>query len=718
MEQKGFANEKKGLLCLRSRGRTGGTRIGQPAAPCFSVHEKTHLAVVLVSTVLFSWACGPKSSYRAAISLKAGEARAYEGETKELKLWVKNKGAREWNSDGLAPCFVSYHLLDGMGKTLRFDNPRTRLPRPVGPGEKVEVGVMVKAPLEEGRYLLEFDLVREGIAWFKDLGSTTLLLPFLVQKMDWPKESETPDLGYRQATAFRSSVRELETLRKLILITLEQNKTKFRGQIGTVSAFTAGGGYPQVWLRDAATIIPASKFYYPRCFLSSWLEEHLARQQEDGALFDWVDSQGQVDKNTVETDQEGSAVQAAYQVFLLVGPEWLGKEIGGQKIIDRLEKALLFVFRNRWETKLGLITGAHTADWGDVDSEDPDQRAIYVDEKTRWTVDIYDQSIAYEACLGLAAMLEAMGEKTKASSWRERASRLREATNRWLWQEDRGFYRVHRHLDSWEHAFDEGDMFAMGGNTQAILSGLADHEKATRIIRQAIERQQSFHVSTISGCLLPPYPAGFFKHPAMDEPYEYQNGGQWDWFGGRLVHAMFENGFSRLAKEKLLEIVRKNIANGGLFEWDTRDGTGRGSDYYAGSAGSLARALFEGYLGFKLEENSLVLSPRLRQDEATVRFYFPAADLFLAYDYQLDRRERKICLRTNGNFPHPGKIRLLIPREFFGVEDRATGKAQLIVYQQGKRMPILWQSINEDDYAVFDADFQSPASFLIYRKSK
>ena len=125
--------------------------------------------------------------------------------------------------------------------------------------------------------------------------------------------------------------------------------------------------------------------------------------------------------------------------------------------------------------------------------------------------------------------------------------------------------------------------------------------KRSRIIEQALSRQKEFGVSTISGSLLPPYPKGFFKHPALDEPYEYQNGGQWDWFGGRLVLAMFESGFSREAREKLIEIARKNIANGGFYEWDTKDGAGRGSDFYSGSAGSLARALIEGYLGVRID---------------------------------------------------------------------------------------------------------------------
>jgi len=115
-------------------------------------------------------------------------------------------------------------------------------------------------------------------------------------------------------------------LQKLIRITLDNGAVEFQGRTGMVQGFTAGAGYPQVWLRDAATIIPASRFFYPDAFLVTWLEEHLAFQKADGGLEDWIDSQGKSDKNTVETDQEASAVQSAYQVFLLKGKGWLEKK--------------------------------------------------------------------------------------------------------------------------------------------------------------------------------------------------------------------------------------------------------------------------------------------------------------------------------------------------------------------------------------------------------
>ena len=72
---------------------------------------------------------------------------------------------------------------------------------------------------------------------------------------------------------------------------------------------------------------------------------------------------------------------------------------------------------------------------------------------------------------------------------------------------------------------------------------------------------------------------------------------------------MFESGFSREAREQLIAIARKDAANGGFFEWDTKEGAGRGSGDFTGSAGSLARALIEGYYGIRMTRSAIEISP-------------------------------------------------------------------------------------------------------------
>jgi len=498
-------------------------------------------------------------------------------------------------------------------------------------------------------------------------------------------------------TTFRTSVPAIHTLWNFIRVTLSQNRVTFAGKSGPVTSFSAGSRYPQIWIRDAATIIPAAKYYSPSSEIVSGLEELLFFQKADGGLPDWIDARGQSDKNTTETDQEASAVLAASRAVEIIGPGWLDKKINGRTVLDRLDRALTFVLERRFDPGRGLIKGAHTIDWGDIGLEDADQTAIYVDRDTHWTCDIYDQSMFHGAARALFAMLAAAGRPERADFWKRQAESVRTAADRHLWQEERGFYRVHIHLDSLVHAFDEDDMFALGGNTEAIASGLAGPEKSGRIIRTALARQAAFKMPTIGAALLPPYPKGTFKHPMVDDAYEYQNGGLWDWFAGKIIRAMFDHGFSASARAKLLEITRKNIAVGGLHEWDAPDGTGRGSEIYAGSAGSLASAVAEGYFGVRLTKDSCNLEPRLAGDEARVFFRLPAAGVWAAYDYAWDPGENRISIHYESSVPRPGRIRLLLPR--------ALSAAGLDVLRDGRPAPFTVERLEEDVLLTVETDF-------------
>lgn len=645
------------------------------------------------------------ADFNSQIEVEERSLTAEVGERVPFRLQIKNRGKKPWRSVGEYPCFLSYHLyLRENYRTVRFDNRRFPLPGVIESGQSFDMGITLRAPIEAERYIIMFDMVQEGQAWFRDYGSRTAVIRFDVTEKEWPEDALPFSTDYGKYTQCHSSREELDKLLKIIRLTLHRNEVIFSGNTGKISGFAAGMDYPQIWLRDANTIIPASRYYYDQSFIASWLEEHLAFQKENGSLEDWIDSRGGSDKNTTETDQEFSAVQAAFQIFNLLGPRWLEKPIDRIAIIDRLEQALRFVCDSRWNKEFGLVIGAHTADWGDVDLADGDQKAIYVDDRTHWTADIYDQSMFYEACMNLAEMLDALGEKNRGTFWLKKARLIQNNANRWLWQEDKGFYKVHIHLDDLEHDFDENDMFAMGGNTQAINSGLADEEKAKGIIQEALKRQETYNISTISGTLLPPYPKNFFKHPLLDDPYEYQNGAQWDWFGARLIYAMFQQGFSQTATEKWIEIIKKNVDNRGFFEWDNKEGVGLGSDFYAGTAGSMGKALFEGYLGVKLSRDGLSVEPKLGKDSARIHIYQPANDIFVAYEYTYDENKDRLTLKYSSNFPDKGILKILMPWP----ELKDIGHAnRLKLSVDGQDTPWLAEKKGDDEYIILETDFKN-----------
>jgi hypothetical protein len=190
----------------------------------------------------------------------------------------------------------------------------------------------------------------------------------------------------------------------------------------------------------------------------------------------------------------------------------------------------------------------------------------------------------------------------------------------------------------------------------------------------------------------------------LDDPYEYQNGAQWDWFGGKLIYAMFNHGFSCLAREKLAEIIAKNVTNRGFFEWDTKDGVGKGSDYFLGSAGSMGKAIFEGYFGLRIGKDSLTVAPRLLTDSGIIHAYLPANDTFIAYSYQADLKNNRIIMDYNSNFPKNGTIEILCPRSEEDIEWESRQEF-LKVLIDGKDASFQCIRKNNDVLIVFETDF-------------
>ena len=485
---------------------------------------------------------------------------------------------------------------------------------------------------------------------------------------------------------------DLNRLQNVFPRVLEVNRKQFAGPSTEIRGFGAGDAYPQIWLRDSSTIIPLARYTYSVDHLKSWLEEHLGFQQSDGQLYDWIapgaksnfisaaprvrevysgnGNDGRplkisADKNTTESDQEPSAVNAAYQIFSITGDgDWLRKKIKGRPVIDRLNDALEYLLKNRLDARHELITTALTADWGDVSPVYPDQRAIYLDQRTPLVVGIYTNAMFFNAAQQLAELHRALGNQTMADYWEHQSARMKTSINKYLWQEDKGFYRIHLvlkpELPGAPH--DNSNIFAMGGNALAVLFHVADNDQARRIFEVAFKRKQEHGVSTIAGTLLPAFPRGFFKHPAVSEEYVYQNGGQWDWFAGRLLLAQFERGASQEAYRELIEVGKKAVQNNGLHEWHTLQGEGKGSRDYAGSAGVLGGAISQGLFGVYLTHRALTLKVRLAERSGSIRLHEPATERHVSYEYCYEPSAGVIRVTYSSNFPNPGRIHILLPQ--------------------------------------------------------
>jgi hypothetical protein len=139
-----------------------------------------------VLTVCLFMMCGiaaqamaDSAEYLAELQL-LGPSEFFAAQVSELSVRVTNRGHFTWSSvtsDPSHPVRVSYHWADAHGKVVTHDGLRTELARDLAVGESLLMKTWVLAPPTPGTYTLVLDLVREGVTWFANQGSSPLQVP-------------------------------------------------------------------------------------------------------------------------------------------------------------------------------------------------------------------------------------------------------------------------------------------------------------------------------------------------------------------------------------------------------------------------------------------------------------------------------------------------------------------------------------------------------------
>ncbi|MCC6143804.1 MAG: hypothetical protein IT368_08350 [Candidatus Hydrogenedentes bacterium] len=373
------------------------------------------------------------------------------------------------------------------------------------------------------------------------------------------------------------------------------------------SGFNAGDGYGEVWIRDLATFIELACEVHPREAVRERLLVFFRFQGEDGNIPDGYipREKAQVSykyresasapeylahKNTVETDQESSLVIAIGLYIEATGDDSiLGVEVDGETVAMRLDRALGYVREHRYSDEYGLVWGATTADWGDVQPEHP--WGVELDDSSHLAIDIYDNALYLAA---IDAFLEALPglAAERREYWKGVRDELAANAYRRLWDSERQKFIPHLYLEGspFPAGFDENAIYYHGGTAIAIQAGLLSKNEVIRAIDRMAANVKESGAATIGLTMYPPYPKGYFRNEGMG-PYSYQNGGDWTWFGGRMIQQLVRYGLIEQAYRELEPMVERVIKNGGFYEWYTRENKPRGSGTFRGSAGVLAKAI-------------------------------------------------------------------------------------------------------------------------------
>jgi len=372
------------------------------------------------------------------------------------------------------------------------------------------------------------------------------------------------------------------------------------------TGFNAGDGYGEVWIRDYNTFIELSAEVYPKETLKENLRVFFRLQGEDGNIIDGfipkekaVQTEGGYKyiftelepnyaghKNTVETDHESSLVQAVYKYVTKTGDtEFLSEKIGSKTIAERMEWSMEFLLDHRWSEAYGLIWGATTADWGDVQHCHP--WGVFITECTKYCLDIYDNAMML---IALDNMMELMPQtKTR---WQPIREEIATNTMKHIWDEENKKFIPHVYLEGspFPDDFNENEIFYHGGTAVAIEADLLTREQIKVSLEKMIENVQLSGAGSIGLTMYPPYPEGSFENKGM-YPYGYQNGGDWTWFGGRMIQQLVKHGFIAEAYEQMQPMVKRVKDNDGFYEWYTVDNKPEGSGTFRGSAGVLYKAI-------------------------------------------------------------------------------------------------------------------------------
>jgi len=370
----------------------------------------------------------------------------------------------------------------------------------------------------------------------------------------------------------------------------------------------AGNNYKATWIRDTNTFIQVALGVNPPQRFREALLTFFKFQGPNGDMIDlyWPLDPAKpanasyrtsslapgliADKNTVEIDQESSLVQAVFKYVSATGDRTILEErIADIAVRERLGQAMQYLLTERFDPEHGLVWSATRADWGDVQPESP--RGVRLDASSHRALSIYDNAMLV---LAINDYLQLPGVSAQETAhWKSLRDELQRNVRKHLWDAKKQKFITHVYLagSPFPADFDESAIFYHGGTAVAIEAGLLTRQEVLRSLDHMDADVKAAGAASIGLTLYPAYPEGFFKNPQMRDPYSYQNGGDWCWFGGRMIQQLVRLGYVAEAYRDLRPMVDRVVRTGDFHEWWTRDDQPRGSGNFRGSAGVLGEAI-------------------------------------------------------------------------------------------------------------------------------
>ena len=155
------------------------------------------------------------------------------GRTAPVRARVRNVSGSEWQQDLTHQINLANRWRGAGGEMVVADDGRERIPGRVRDGEEFQLDLLVRAPGSAGSYVLELDLVQEGVTWFADRGSNTVRASVDVVEAMGPTSSGGPDHGRALASTEGDTTEHYPTfmMRGIERSEVERSVDEFGGEV-------------------------------------------------------------------------------------------------------------------------------------------------------------------------------------------------------------------------------------------------------------------------------------------------------------------------------------------------------------------------------------------------------------------------------------------------------------------------------------------------------
>lgn len=349
--------------------------------------------------------------------------------------------------------------------------------------------------------------------------------------------------------------------------------------------FIAGKGWPQVWTRDSSFSMDLALALLEPSLCEATL---LGLKQEVTGIGEcWEqDFCGHFGGWPNLTDSIVGAL-GAWSLY-----EVTGNETHLPEFYERTVNTLKRAERDAFQPDTGLFGGCSS--FMESNSAYPAKYANNGPLVAK-TAALSTNALYYQGYIIAGLMADRLGED--GAPFRAKAEKLKQAINKWFWQEDKGYYGYF--LDEQRKLYP-----AMEGLGEAlcIRFGIADRDRARRVLASTPTTPQGFP------CLWPQLP-DYMDYSARPS-YRYHNGMIWPFVQGYWARAAIHLDDLNAFNEELVKLLLLSQKTDTFKEfYFPEDGRPDGSSDQLWSASGFLGMVLHGLLGMRFEEDGIRFAP-------------------------------------------------------------------------------------------------------------